>query len=549
MAFKLPPERAYERALFKALGHSDVDLQKPMIAIANSWSELNPGHVHLRELAAHVKRGVIEAGGTPVEFNTIALCDGICQGQGMHHVLPSREIIAASVELGVRAYPSIKGVVMICSCDKIIPGMLMAAARIDLPTIFVPGGIMRPCDTPDGPRVTSDVKEAIGAFNAGKISREAFETIETETCRGPGACNMMGTAVTMGCLLETLGLALVGASTIAALDASQLRLAKDAGNAIVRLVRDGATATRFITRDSIENAARAGLAFGGSSNMALHLPALAAEIGASFPMDVFDRLSKETPLVAKFKPASRWTITDLHAAGGVPGLLKAIERLLHPDAPRVDGQTLGQLLAKTTITNPALIRPASDPIAPEGGLAVLHGSLAPGGSIVKQSGVTPSMLVHEGPARVFDSEEAVKDALFNHEVRPGDVLVIRYEGPRGGPGMRELSLPAAILVGMGLGDSVAMITDGRYSGATKGPCIGHVCPEAQDGGPIALVEPGDHIRIDIPGRRLDLLVDPVEIEARRQRWTPPVKDLKGFLGVYAAIVSPASEGAVLRPRP
>jgi dihydroxy-acid dehydratase len=544
--FKFPPERAYERALFKAMGHSDGDLQKPLIAIANSWSELNPGHVHLRELAAWVKRGVIEAGGTPFEFNTIGLCDGICQGRGMHSVLPSREVIAASVELAINAY-NFSGAVMLCSCDKIIPGMLMAAARVEMPVVFVPGGVMKPKQFAGRTCVTSDIKEAIGEYNGGKITLQEFREIESETCTGAGACNMMGTASTMACILETMGLALPGTSTINALEASQFRLSKEAGLAVMRLVKEGQKSKSYITRESITNAARMGLAFGGSSNMALHLPALAAEIEMLFTMDDFDSLSKETPLVAKFKPASQHNISDLHAAGGVPALLKAIEPLLHLDTPRVDGTTLREFLAEVAPGDARVIRPLVSPLAPEGGLAVLHGSLAPEGAIVKQSGVEPDMLVHIGPARVFECEEGVKDALLGNKVREGDVLVIRNEGPRGGPGMRELSLPAAILVGMGLGNSVAMVTDGRYSGATRGPCIGHVCPEAAGGGPIALVKDGDRIKIDIPGRVLDLLVPAGELARRKEAWKPMERlDLKGFLKHYAAHVSSARLGAVLK---
>nr|MDO8088067.1 dihydroxy-acid dehydratase [Candidatus Sigynarchaeum springense] len=545
LGLKLPPERAYERALFKAMGHSDDDLQKPLIAIANSWSELNPGHVHLRELAERVKEGVAEVGGTPLEFNTIGLCDGICQGRGMHCVLPSREAIAASVELAINAH-NFSGAVMLCSCDKIIPGMLMAAARVDLPVVFVPGGIMPPRQIAGRTYVTCDVKEAIGEYNKGKITLQEFHEIESKTC-STGACNMMGTASTMACILETMGLALPGSSTITALDKSQLRLSKEAGMAVMRLVKEGKTSKAFITRESITNAARAGLAFGGSSNMALHLPALAAEIDFSFSMDDFDKLSKETPLVAKFKPASQYTISDLHAAGGVPALLKAICPLLHLDTPRVDGTTLREFLASVDAGDAKVIRSIASPLAPEGGLAVLRGTLAPEGAIVKQSGIEADMLVHEGPARVFECEEAVKEALLGNQVRAGDVLVIRNEGPRGGPGMRELSLPAAILVGMGLGNSVTMVTDGRYSGATRGPCIGHVCPEAAEGGPIALVKDGDPIKIDIPRRVLDLLVPASELARRKAAWKPLERPgLKGFLKHYAAHVSSARHGAVLK---
>ncbi|MBD3186366.1 dihydroxy-acid dehydratase [Candidatus Bathyarchaeota archaeon] len=543
------PGRAYERALFMATGCSQQDLQKPRIAIANSWTELNPGHVHLRTLASWVKRGIIEYGGTPFEFNTIAPCDGICQGRGMHFILPSREIIAASVELTLKAY-QFDGVVMICSCDKIVPGMLMAAARVNIPTIFLPGGTMKPWKNLEKTRVTSDIKEAIGEYNAGHLTAGEFLEIESGTCTGAGACNMMGTAVTMGCLLEALGLAYPGSATLNALEAKQLRIAKQVGNRIVEISRTGESARSFITPESIENAARVGLAIGGSSNMVLHLPALAAEIGSEFPMDDFDALSKDTPLIVKCKPASDHTIDDFHTAGGVSAVLKALAGKVHLKAPSITGSTLEIVVKHAKEPDARVIHHASAPLAPEGGLAVLHGTLAPEGAIVKQSAVHPDMLVHEGPARVFDGEEAVKQALFDHQVEKGDVLVIRYEGPVGGPGMRELSLPAAMLIGMGLGNSVAMITDARYSGATRGPCIGHVCPEAATGGPIALCKNGDSIRIDIPGRQVDLLVGEQELQRRKEGWKlpPSKKHLQGggFLDLYARLVSSARKGAILQ---
>ncbi|MHA1998750.1 MAG: dihydroxy-acid dehydratase [Promethearchaeota archaeon] len=544
--FKKEPGRAYERALFMALGLSREDLKKPLVAIANSWSGLNPGHMHLRQLSEWVKRGIISAGGVPLEFNTISLCDGICQGRGMHYILPSREIIAASVELTLQAY-NFAGVVMLCSCDKIIPGMLMAAARVNLPVIFVPGGTMKPKVFPDKVRVTSDIKEAIGEYNAGKISDEEFLKIESETCTGAGACNMMGTAVTMGCILEALGLALPGSATINALESEQFRMAQESGKIIVSMLEQDLHAGDFINGKSIENAARVGLAIGGSSNMVLHLPALASEMGVELCMDDFDGLSKTTPLVTKCKPASAYTINDFHAAGGVLGVMKAISPLLHLETKHVVGARLGEVLNDVPMPRSPVIHTMDDPISSEGGLAVLHGSLAPDGAIVKQSAVHPDMMVHVGTARVFNSEEAVKDALFNHDVGEGDVLVIRYEGPQGGPGMRELSIPAAMLVGMGLGNSVAMVTDARYSGATRGPCIGHVCPEAADGGPIALVKNGDTIRIDIPNRVIDLQVSKEELEKRRRDWKPLKKKFRGgFLGFYSKHVSPAKDGAILK---
>ena len=544
--FKFPPGKAYARALFKSLGYNDAELQKPLIAIANSWSELNPGHVHLRELSRWVKQGILEAGGTPMEFNTISLCDGICQGKGMHYILPSREIIAASVELTLKAY-DFSGVVMLCSCDKIIPGMLMAAARVNLPTVFLPGGTMKPKQFPDMLRVTSDIKESIGEYNAGKITEAEFRNIENNTCTGAGACNMMGTAVTMACILESLGLALPGSATINAFEAEQIRLAVKTGNIIMQLVQSKMNVRKFINPATIENAARVGLAIGGSSNMVLHLPALASEIKMDFNMVDFDQLSKDTPLVVKCKPASKYTINDLHLAGGVLGVMKSIQTKIDTNQPAIGGTSIKDLLKRWKINDESIIRPINNALSLEGGLAVLFGTLAPEGAIVKQSAVHPDMLVHQGPSKVFNSEEEVKKALFNHEVVPGDILIIRYEGPKGGPGMRELSLPAAILVGMGLGNSVAMISDGRYSGATRGPCIGHCCPEAAVGGPIALVENEDVIKIDIPNRIIDILVDKEELTRRRDNWKPiSKKGESGFLSLYSRMVSSAKDGAILQ---
>jgi len=542
----LDPRKAYARALYKAIGYTNSDLQKPLVAVVNSWSEYTPGHVHLRKLAKHVKIGIWEAGGMPAEFNTIAACDGIAQGEGMHYILPSREVIAASVELMIKAH-SVQAMVMLCSCDKIIPGMLLAAARCDIPTIFLTGGIMDPKRFGNKLRVTSDIKEAIGAYNAGFISEDEFYEIESETCCSYGLCNMMGTAATMSCIVEALGLSLPGCATLAATSSKRLRLARQTGKRIMDLLKKQITITQILRTESIENACRVGLAIGGSSNMVLHMCALAAELSIPLIMDDFENLSMTTPLLAKFKPASDFTLTDFHDAGGVYRILKELERLIFLDYPTVTGKSMRENLRDVKFGNTTVIHSISAPLAPEGGLAILTGSLAPQGALVKQSAVHSKMLVHEGPAKIFENEEAVKDALMENTIEPGDVLIIRNEGPKGGPGMRELSLPAAILIGMGLGDSVAMVTDGRYSGATRGPCIGHVCPEAAEGGPIAIVQPGDRIKIDIPHRILDLLLSPDEIESRLKNWeSSPKKIQTGFLAFYADHVSSARYGAILR---
>ena len=535
----------YARALLRPMGYSDDDFKKPLIAVVNSWNEINPGHYHLRELANFVKQGIWMAGGMPVEFNTIAPCDGIAQGEGMHYILPSREVIAASVELMIQAHRC-DGMVMLASCDKILPAMLMAAARCDIPTIFLPGGTMLPRKFADTSRVTSDIKEAIGAFNTGKISAEKFAEIESLTCASVGACSMMGTANTMAAIVETLGLALPGSATIPAVDARRPQLAKATGKRIVELVKQDARALQFITSESLENAIRLALAIGGSTNMILHMLALAQEAGIQMELGDFDRLSRNTPLIAKFKPASNFTLLDFDEAGGVPAALKAITSLLHQDVPTVTGKKLSEILADVVIRRQEVIHSLEQPLASEGGIAVLYGNLAPQGAIVKQSAVVPQMQCHVGPAKVFNREEEVRDFLLAKKVVPGDVLVVRYEGPKGGPGMRELSIPAAMLIGMGLGDSVAMLTDGRFSGATRGPCIGHICPEAAEDGPLALVEDGDEIVIDIPRRVLDIKVSEEELKRRRLA-RHPAKEVvsKGFLSFYRQHVGSADKGAIL----
>jgi dihydroxy-acid dehydratase len=537
---------AYPRALYRAMGFSDADFAKPLIGIANSWSEVNPGHIHLRQLAAWVKEGIREAGGMPVEFNTVAPCDGIAQGSGMHYILPMRDLIAASVELMAGAN-RFEGLVMLGTCDKIIPGLLMAAARIDLPAVIVTGGPMVPAQHDGKTIVLSDVKEAMGRYKAGHISADTFYEIECLACGGPGACAFMGTANTMASIAETLGLTLPGCATMPATDSRRAELCRSSGRRVVELVREGWTARNMVTRPSLENAIRVCLSLGGSTNATLHLPALADCAGIELTPDDFDRLSRVTPLIAKFKPASQHTVVDLDRAGGIPAVLKVLAPLLDGDTPTVDGRTTGLIAADASVLDDDVIRTLDNPLAKEGGIAVLKGNLAPRGAVVKQSAVHPDMLHHVGPARVFESEDEVRDSLMSRDVQPGDVLVIRNEGPAGGPGMRELSIPAAMLVGMGLGNSVAMITDGRYSGATRGPCIGHVTPEAYAGGPLAVVQEGDLIEIDIPGRRLDVRLPDGVIRDRLADWQqhePAVTS--GFLATYSRLVGAADRGAVMK---
>lgn len=536
---------AYPRALFRAMGYDDNDFKKPLIGIVNSWTEATPGHAHLRELAEHVKNGVWSNGGMPVEFNTTAPCDGIAQGKGMHNILPSRDVICASIELMVEAN-QFDGLVMLGSCDKIVPGMLMAAASLDLPTIFVTGGPMDPYNHNGEDLILSDVKEAMGRYKAGFIEYEEFYQIESETCQTCGACGMMGTANTMSTVVEAMGMSLPGCGTLSAVSSGRKRLAKLSGERIVDMAREGLNSNKIMNEASVINAIKYILAIGGSSNAVLHMPAIARQLGIEMTIDIFDDLSKTTPLIAKFKPASKYTLRDFHTVGGVQSLLKALSPLLDTSVMTCTGTRMSENLEKVVFLENKVIKSLDNPLADEGGIAVLKGNLAPKGAVVKQSGVSEKMMVHEGPARIANSEEEVRDLLNNGKVNHGDVLIIRYEGPKGGPGMRELSIPAALLVGMGFGDSVAMITDARYSGATRGPCIGYVTPEAADGGPIAVINEGDIISINIPERKLDIKISDEELQERLSKWEYVPKDnVKGFLKTYRKIVRPANEGATI----
>jgi dihydroxy-acid dehydratase len=537
---------AYPRALYRSMGFGDDDFAKPLIGIVNSWSEAVPGHYHLRTLAEWVKQGVAAAGGKPVEFNTVTPCDGIAQGQGMHAILPLRDVIAASVELMVQAN-RFDGLVMLCNCDKSVPGMLMAAARLDLPTIFVTGGPMADGQVGERRIILSDVKEAMGSISAGRISQDEFYEIECQACPGPGACSFMGTANTMNCIVEALGLSLPGCATLPALSENRKELCQQSGELIVSLVHTSTTARQILSRSSLENAIRVALAVGGSTNIVLHLLALAQDAEVDLDLALFDDLSRLTPLIARFRPAAPYTVNDLHLAGGISAILHELLPLLNLAPLTVGGLTIAEIAKSGNVLDRDVIKPLAEPLAPEGGLAVLYGNLAPRGSLVKQSAVSPTMLRHKGLARVFESEEDVCDSLDEGRVNPGDILVIRNEGPRGGPGMRELSIPAAMLVGLGLSDSVAMITDGRYSGATRGPCVGHVCPEAYLGGPIAAVQDNDIIEIDIPARKLNLCLSDEEIHRRLQTWRPKEPAVtNGFLGIYSRLALQADQGAMIR---
>ena len=535
---------AYYRGLMHACGYRRSDLDKPQIAIVNSWTDVNPGHQPLKELSNRVREGIWAAGGSPGEFNVPAPCDGIAQGPGMHSILPQRDLIAASIEAMICAH-GFRGMVMLGSCDKILPGMLMAAIRINIPTLFLTAGAMLPCRLEGSTVTTSDLKEAIGKRLDNEIDQPTFLDDQERFCASTGTCSMMGTANTMGCFLEATGVAPFGSTTMLAFDGAKARQARDVGERIVALVDQNRPFLEFFNRTSLENGIKCISASGGSTNAALHLMACKTLMDLDLDLKAFDCIQASVPLIAKFKPSTEFNISDYHQAGGVKSLMKAIGDYLDLGCPLAMGGSLGEALQKAKEPDGHVIRPSKDPLSPDGCFAVLSGNLAPLGAIVKKSGVDQKMLVHNGRARVFNSEEDVRRLLLEKKVEPGSVLVVRYEGPKGGPGMRELSIPAAMLVGMGLHTSVAMVTDGRFSGATRGPCVGHVCPEAWDGGPLALVRDGDLIEINIPENRIQLHISDNELrkrqEAKPQR---PDHPAPGFLNAYRNMVSGADSGAI-----
>ncbi|MEM4699976.1 MAG: dihydroxy-acid dehydratase [Candidatus Nezhaarchaeales archaeon] len=541
-------ERAPHRALLRALGLGADDLERPFIAVVNSYSEIVPGHLHLKEVAEAVKQGVRQAGGVPFEVNTIAICDGLAMGHaGMRYSLPSREVIADSIELVVEAH-RFDGAVFITNCDKVTPGMLMAAARLNLPSIFVTGGPMR-SGTYRGRRVgLASVFEAVGMVRAGAMSEGELAELEASACPGPGSCNGMFTANTMACLTEALGMALPGCATAHAGSAKKVEIARLSGARVVEMVREGLRARDVMTRGAFLNAIAVDLALGGSTNTALHLPAIALEAGVELSLDDFDEVSRRVPQLCSMVPGGPHTMEDLEEAGGVRALMAELAPLLDLDVLTVTGRRLREVLAGARVRNYEVIRPLSSPASPTGGIVVLKGSLAPRGSILKTAALPREAWRFRGRARVFDGEEACVEALAKGEVEEGEALVIRYEGPKGGPGMREMLQATAMVAGMGMAGKVALITDGRFSGATRGLCVGHVSPEAAEGGPIALVEDGDPILIDVEGRRIEVEVDERELERRSASWRPPTRRLpsRSYLARYSRQVSSASEGAVLK---
>ena len=537
------PQEAYFVGLMNACGYRTKDLRKPIIGIANSWTEVNPGHRNFAELVKYVKEGIWAAGGIPGEFNVPAPCDGMAHGFGMHYVLPERELIAGSIEAMANAH-EFDGMVFMCSCDKIVPRMLIAAAAHNKPSIFITPGTMIPYESQDGTTyVTPDLKESIGAKNAGKISQETFTGYQENICHSCGTCSMYGTACTMGVFSEVIGMTPIDSTIMLFSSAAKYRQARNVGERIVELTKEGLRFSDIVTRDSLINGLRHVAATGGSTNAQIHICALAKVMGIKLDMGDFDEIQRHVPCVAKFKPSSKYNLYDYYKAGGVGATLKAIRQFLNLDAKFATGGTMGSFLdSYSRKVNPEVIHTVEDPLYPDGCYAVLYGNIAPGGCIVKKSGVVPEMFRHRGPAVCFDSEEDLRDFMTGRKIQPGSVLVIRYEGPKGGPGMRELSIPAAMLVGMGLHTSCAMVTDGRFSGATRGPCIGHVVPEAWEGGPIAAVRDGDIIEIDIDARTIHAELTDEEIAERMKTVKRPDHPAKGVLAAYRNMVESADKG-------
>jgi dihydroxy-acid dehydratase len=548
--FKKGLEKAPHRSLLYALGLTKEEMERPLVGIVNSANEVVPGHIHLNTIAEAAKAGVRLAGGTPMAFPSIGVCDGLAMNHaGMHYSLVSREIIADSIEIMAMAHP-FDALVMIPNCDKVVPGMLMAMLRLNIPSVIISGGPMLAGTTSEGSCDLIDVFEAVGKFKRGTIDAEGLEELEQNACPGCGSCSGMFTANSMNCLSESVGLGLPGNGTIPAVTAKRVRLAKTAGMRVMDLLAKNIRPRDIVTEKSIENAVTMDMALGCSTNTVLHLPAVFAEAGLPLTLDIFDRISRNTPNLCKLSPAGHHYLDDLERAGGIPAVMSALaERgLIHLDVLTATGKTVGENLAdlKARVKNFDVIR-AREPYANEGGIAILRGSLAPDGAVVKQSAVKPSMMRHTGPARVFDNEEEANVAILGGKIQAGDVVVIRYEGPRGGPGMREMLSPTSNIMGMGLGESVALITDGRFSGGTRGAAIGHVSPEAASDGPIALVREGDVIEIDIPARKLDLRVDAAELDKRRASLVHPKKEIASpLLRRYASLVTSAAQGAVYK---
>ena len=545
---KQGPERCPNRSLFYALGFTDEELERPLVGVVSAFSEIVPGHAHLDKIAQAVKDGVRTAGGTPVMVPAIGVCDGIAMGhEGMKYSLPSRELICDSIETMATAH-QFDALVLVPNCDKIVPGMLMAAARLNLPAVVASGGPMLAGKQGERRVSLSQMFEAVGSYKGGLIDAATLDDYTKNTCPGCGSCAGMYTANSMNCLAEAIGMALPGNGTIPAVYSARVQLAKHAGMQVMKLLEKGLRPRDILTPEAFENALATDMALGCSTNSVLHLLAIAHEAKVPMDLETINKMSARVPNFCHLAPAGPTHIEDLYAAGGVPAVMNQLAQLglLHTGLPTVTGRTIGENIAGAANRDPDAIRPTDQPYSPTGGIAVLWGNIAQNGGVVKRSAVAPEMLVHEGPARVFDGEEGAIAAIYAGEIKPGDVVVIRYEGPRGGPGMREMLNPTSALAGMGLDKSVALITDGRFSGASRGASIGHVSPEAAVGGEIALVQEGDRISIDIPAGRLELLVSGEEMERRRAQWKAPApKVTEGWLARYARLVSSANTGAVL----
>ena len=546
----IPPltslDRISNQVIWKGCGYSDDDMDRPIIGIANAMSDMVPGHTVLDQVARQVKYGIYRAGGTPAEFGTIACCDGLAGGHsGNNYVLPSRDNIADSIEIIARAH-RLDGLVLLGSCDKIVPGMLMAAARLDIPAIVVTGGPMLPGNVGGNPLFcSSELREFPGRVEQGSCTVEEMKKAEEAALPTVGSCAHLGTANSMCMLTEVLGMSLPGCGTAPAVSNRRKRIAKQSGRQVMELLRRGITPRQILTREALLNGVAGAMATSSSTNLVLHLLAIAHEAGVELTLDDFDRISREVPFVCNLQPSGKYPIVSMDACGGIPAVLKNVEPKLHRDVMTVAGKTLGQMLDAVEPVENDVIRTMEHPQKPEGGIAVLCGSLAPDGAVVKQSGVKPSMYRFSGRARVFNSMEEADAAVSAGTIEKGTVLVIRYEGPKGGPGMREMLSTTALIMGRGMDEDCALVTDGRFSGATHGPCIGHISPEAAAGGPIALVEDGDEIFIDIAARRLELKVSPEELERRRAVWKPLVKPRGPALAKYAAHVSSADRGAII----
>jgi dihydroxy-acid dehydratase len=542
-------ERAPHRALFKAMGYTDEELKRPLIAIANSANEIIPGHIHLDTIVEAVKAGVRMAGGTPIEFGVIGVCDGITMGhEGMKYSLPSRELIADSIESMVIGH-SFDGLVLVPNCDKIIPGMLMAAGRLNLPSIVISGGPMLAGNFRGERADLNHLFEGVGAVSVGKMTEADLKELEETACPGCGSCSGMFTANTMNCMVEVLGMGLPGNGTIPAVDARRVRLAKNAGMKIMDLVKNDLRPRDIMTEEAFTNAFTVDMAIGGSTNTVLHLPAIAHEVGISLSLDWVNEVGRKTPHLAYLRPGGIHHIQDLDEAGGIPAVMKVLSEkgLIKTGTKTVTGHTTGENMADAKVKRPDVIKTIDQAYHAEGGLAILWGNLAPDGCVVKQSAVAPEMMQHQGPARVFDSEEQAIQAIWDGKIGAGDIVVIRYEGPKGGPGMREMLGPTSSIAGMGLDKEVALLTDGRFSGASRGASIGHISPEAMEGGPIALVREGDIIKIDIPNRKIDILVSEAELAKRKSEWKQPEPRIKtGYLGRYSRLVTSANTGAVIK---